>query len=1405
MRMKQVDPADVEICVDLHRRELEIRFSIDFAGLDAPTFKRANKRLTHGHGAQHGDQIRQFKLQVPFQNLDYLWTVPPKHKDYRELFIPVKRPPRIFRKRLDQAATHEPGSKDWNANINMWSRQTAIVTDPSETLRSPFSLRDDDLVVDTFRWNVYRVVLHADVLKSPNWASMYKALEDYNIKIVGKSLNITTRVMNMLWTMLDNKDSSDSSASSALRVLESCVPLTFPVRYQLEVCISHGYLNEYNVTRSFLSRLAEVPERDALKRLEFIADKGQRMFDPEQVFGMKVPRSPTLRSVPEHCIWQRSVNVTPTAIYFNSPSLEVSNRIIRQYKDHADRFLRVRFSDEKLEGKLFSSEDDSADYIFSRVYKCLKNGIRIGDRLYEYLASGNSQFREHGAYFFASTGYLSANQIRANMGDFRSIQVPAKFAARIGQCFSTTRAIGKRVVFKECEDVKRGKYNFTDGVGKISPFLAQQIAESLRLPRARTDPPSLVQFRLGGCKGVMAVWPDVKFMDLYIRVSQYKFPTTYEGLEIIRTSTFIRAQLNRQLINILTCLGVPDHVFVQKQNRQLMELEKAMTDERTAQKLLQRRVDPNQATLSIAAIVEDGFMAAREPFTISLLSLWRAWSVKYLKEKAQIDIDQGAFLLGCSDETATLKGHFDAWKYSTSPLDHDINRIPEIFLQIPNEDDPVRYRVIKDKTCVLARNPSLHPGDIRVVRAVDAPALHHLKNVVVFPQTGDRDIPNMCSGGDLDGDDYFISWDPDLIPHEWNIEAMDFEAAKPVTVEGGVQVQDVMKFFVNFMKRDNLGRIANAHLATADREEHGAKNEHCLALAKLHSDAVDFSKTGVWAKLDKELIPKMYPHFMTGSKRAPSRIYHSRTALGKLFDNVTYSEFDPDFDQPFDPRILDALKPDDEMLHSAAKLKVNYDAAMRRIMAQHAIRTEFEVWSTFVLDHAKLSNDYKFHEEIGRLADSLRDQYRPACEEAAGGKDFDYVAPFAVAMYQVTAREVELKMKELREWQGVHFTDPVTMSDDERPLISFPWLFSRELGKIAQGQRPGKAAPKKQTSEPTQLTDYHRPRKQLKRDTSMHGDDMITAQGTVHHGDLLELFGDKDATHGGPLGTREATDPTNATMTLPSAETSDGFTPSSGSASGAELLKGLEFGEEGFGSGDGKPVEAEAKPRRVHPTTEGQNVDRSDDDFLLIPELALDNGNQQEQPPGLHNGLAELMEPISAFTPGPALDSSGSDENVEMSSITSSLASINFAPRTLSPRADNDLSDIYSTEMNPRLFECAQPTLPTPHDSTAEQSSRNSSDNDEAGIGTAAGDGPKGTQTAVQAVYDDDDDNHMPIQGMNGKRDHDKMPASGKVNDHDYKQHHDSNDIDEENGSYSGSDENEKPDGLGGLKAMLDD
>jgi RNA-dependent RNA polymerase len=453
-------------------------------------------------------------------------------------------------------------------------------------------------------------------------------------------------------------------------------------------------------------------------------------------------------------------------------------------------------------------------------------------------------------------------------------------------------------------------------------------------------------------------------------------------------------------------------------------------------------------------------------------------------------------------------------------LEEKVDALPEIFCYVDQKRTGIYEPV--EGICIIARNPSLHPGDIRVVRAVDKPSLHHLRNVVVLPQTGDRDLGNMCSGGDLDGDDYWIIWDQDLIPKDWNHPAMDFTAILPHRVKDVVTVKEMTDFFVNYMKNDNLGTIAHAHLAAADHGEFGVKDPKCkfgfssppiiqltsagIALAQLHSQAVDFNKSGVPAVMPRDLRPRSWPHFM--EKKYAKSQYHSEKILGQLYDMVKLVDFVPHYAAPFDQRVLRAHDVSEEMLQRVAEIKEQYDTDIRRIMAQHDIDTEFEVWSTFVMSHNGEKRDYSFAEELGQIVASIKGKYRDICIKNAGGDFFETLQPFVTAMYKVTERQMQDALEECQKTKLVGGIEvPVRNMDSKgMPLMSFPWLFDRELGKIASGNFYSRESVIRQQGMPKRTT------KRAHVAGLDIADTIETADGFVPKGELIDFFHkDKDA------------------------------------------------------------------------------------------------------------------------------------------------------------------------------------------------------------------------------------------------------------------------------------------------------
>ena len=945
---------------------------------------------------------------------------------------------------------------------------------------------------------------------------MCDIFQDFNVE-VQENIDFTilepASIAPTVWRWINPPSSHPSKPTTLLQDLaeNEYIYLPFAVRYQLEVCLSHGFLNEYTMGKDFATRLADLGEQKARDLLEHVASEKMVYYDPMKIFELPFYKGSTQARIPKYCVYMRSARVTPSTVYFNTPSVDISNRVIRHYIEYADRFLRVTFTDEKYEGRINPSHNHTMDEVFTRIKRAMANGIVVGDRRYEFLAFGNSQFREHGAYFFASMPNLTASHIRAWMGTFNPIKNIAKYAARLGQCFSTTRAVtGCPVQLREIDDIERNGYTFTDGVGRISNFLAQMVMNEFKVRTPSGEPPSVFQFRLGGCKGILTTSSEAQRQEVHIRKSQYKFDAMHNGLEIIRHSQYTMASLNRQLIVVLSALDVPDSVFLDRLRTMLENLDLAMTSEAQAVHLLQKYIDPNEMTLLLADMVQDGFQQAQEPFVTSLLELWRAWQIKYLKEKAKITIEKGACLFGCVDETATLQGYFDNKKPGlNATYEEKVACLPEIFVQISQADKNGEYKVIEG-LCMVARNPSLHPGDIRVVKAVNVPALHHLRDVVVFPQTGDRDLGSMCSGGDLDGDDYIVIWDQDLLPKDWFVMPMDYTAPKAPQLSCDVTVNDITSFFVTYMKNDRLPQIAHAHLAFADFLDQGVNDERCMRLAALHSAAVDYNKTGIPAQMTKDLRPMKWPHFMEKKHKPKAAQYHSKKILGQLYDAVERVNFRPKLEAPFDERILNSkIEPTDEMVATAIELKKSYDADMRRIMAQHEIKTEFEVWSTFVLNHANMSKDYKFHEELGQLSSALRERHLNAVYDKAKGKDFKQLAPFAVAMYRVTRDEMN---EALGSMQLSSDGRELVKANDKLPLISFPWLLQPVLGKIANqyydeaGMTESMGRVSIAASNSKLMSGKRKPSMSAAASNALLEPEIETAEGVQKAGEVLKLF-----------------------------------------------------------------------------------------------------------------------------------------------------------------------------------------------------------------------------------------------------------------------------------------------------------
>ncbi|XP_077981928.1 uncharacterized protein LOC144436934 [Glandiceps talaboti] len=756
-------------------------------------------------------------------------------------------------------------------------------------------------------------------------------------------------------------------------------------------------------------------------------------------FALRIDIDEDLESkyLPSTCRYVRRVVVTPSRLLFLQPELMFENRILRQFGEEC--CIRVVFRDENYH-KL-SSMDSSSQEIEDRIVSTLQSGVRVGERHYKFLACSNSQLRDHGCWLYArdDKGHTAAS-IRRWMGDFSQIKCVATYISRMGQCFSTSEesvavnvAEGKvRIV----NDIKGGidpdgkQYCFSDGIGKISRTLAEQICEEI----GRSIVPSAYQIRFGGSKGVVAIGTD--FSDdeemIEIRGSMQKFESNHSKIEVMSVTSPGRLYFNRQAITVLSGLEIPDKVFLKLQDQMLSHLAKMFLSEKVAVESLQKRA---RLSIKYKKLQRCGIAMTTEPFFKELLQAVYKSFIGEIRRRARFEIPQeyGRNMIGVLDETGTL-------------------RYGQVFIQYSKSlDKPQKSCQIHTGPVVVTKFPCYHPGDVRKFEAINVPALHHLIDCFVFPRQGPRPHPNEMAGSDLDGDEYFVTWLPELIFSRTNHPPMHFPTPKKKVVEGQVKLDDMIKFIAEYIQNDRLGPMSNAHLVMADQQKDGVFSDVCIQVAKLLAEAVDFAKTGYCPDLEKEHRPIRYPDFM--GKRDKSS-YRSNRCLGKLYrqclaiEKVTLPNLRSD-DRGDNVKVeVPRVAVDESMKYpgyckyvEAAKIsRDRYNHQLSLLMTQYGIESEAEALSGCVtkLNKRITERNERFDTEkiirvkISNLRRVTRDEFNEECDsDDSQGSDED------------EADDVDnSKLAKASAWYYV------TYSEYNPKFLSFPWVVSDLLGQI---------------------------------------------------------------------------------------------------------------------------------------------------------------------------------------------------------------------------------------------------------------------------------------------------------------------------------------------------------------------
>lgn len=403
-----------------------------------------------------------------------------------------------------------------------------------------------------------------------------------------------------------------------------------------------------------------------------------------------------------------------------------------------------------------------------------------------------------------------------------------------------------------------------------------------------------------------------------------KYPSTLYTFELLNPSEFRYGFLNRQLIMLLNTLGTPSDTFIKLHHEMLQNIEDDCKNFFSCMKAM------NPGNLSMQCLHH---LMARpdEPLAHEIKSLLLKRTLHQLRQKQKIFLKKSGCLMGVVDEKNVLS-------------------YGQCYLQVPEG--------VIEGPVIVAKNPCLHPGDLRVLEAVSAASLKHLQNVLVFPSSGPRPHTNECSGSDLDGDLYFVSWEGRLVPPSTQ-EPMIYDSVPAAESSDRFGHRTLIDFFQTFVTNDKLGQIDNLHLAVADSSPDYANDPCCIRLSELHAVAVDFAKTGNVVQIPKELQNLPFPDFMEHA----GETYESEKILGLLYRDVKEI---PELEIP-ELQVVNLAPGFEERLVLARKLVFAYKKDLEILMKRFGVSCEVELIIAQPLELSNYFQKKKREDELREL------------------------------------------------------------------------------------------------------------------------------------------------------------------------------------------------------------------------------------------------------------------------------------------------------------------------------------------------------------------------------------------------------------------------------------------------------
>ncbi|KAH8204622.1 hypothetical protein TruAng_001251 [Truncatella angustata] len=320
-----------------------------------------------------------------------------------------------------------------------------------------------------------------------------------------------------------------------------------------------------------------------------------------------------------------------------------------------------------------------------------------------------------------------------------------------------------------------------DGIGRMSPNLARQIRDSLCL----TETPAGFQGRIGSAKGFWILDVSDRSNDVWLETypSQRKWNCNFndEDHRTFEVSSYPQllasAGLNTQFLPILM-----QQASTKRKREALKEylsdlLIQLLNDEIEAQRIAMQDplscsawVDRNSTSRRVERLNDNqvprlGSMPRHDEDRIQF---FLAAGFNPLKQKMLWDMIWKL----CKDKCEELKKRINIKVgrsiYAYMVIDFE-GILAEDEVQVSfssnfkDELSGFSDTLLHGMDILVARSPAHFVSDIQKVRAVFKPELGALKDVIVFPSTGNTPLADKLSGGDYDGDMAWVCWDPDIV------------------------------------------------------------------------------------------------------------------------------------------------------------------------------------------------------------------------------------------------------------------------------------------------------------------------------------------------------------------------------------------------------------------------------------------------------------------------------------------------------------------------------------------------------------------------------------------------------------------------------------------------------------------